>query len=200
MQNNQLDQILHLLAGGLKTSEIATACGCSDSYVSQLRQTHEEQISAIKLANSEKQNAKAQKQEDDFRFDTLLERAEQLALERIERNLPMANFGQSMAAFRILNSARRRNDVNVVTTETVNVTVNLTLPQNTVPQYVTNQKNEIIEVEGKTMLSATMAQLPALTKRQESIALTKASERLDNLRIPIKTPRRSPLAISPDMI
>ena len=197
MQNTQLDQILHLLASGLKTSEIATACGCSDSYVSQLKQTHEEQLALIK---AEKQNAKVQKQEDDFRFDTLLERAEQLALERIERNLPMANFGQSMAAFRILNTARRRNDVNVVSNETVNVTVNLTLPQNTVPQYVTNQKNEIIEVEGKTMLSATMAQLPALTKRQESIALTKASERLDNLRIPIKTPRRSPLAISPDMI
>ena len=146
----------------------------------------------------------------DSNFDDTLERAEALALEKIEKNLPFANMGQALAAFRILNGARRRKDEFVQKDTAVSVTVNLTLPANNIPRYITNQANEIIEVEGKTMLSASAKTLDQIlaarsgsdTKQlPQTTAVEKAAQMLGSLApLPRRQAVKSPLPLSPDIL
>lgn len=191
---------ISLLAQGISTSQVAAACGVDDSYISQLRADPEVQQS-IAVARSEHVVA-------DTQFDNTLERAESLALEKIEKNLPFANMGQALAAFRILNGARRRKDQFAQPEQHVSVTVALTLPQATIPRYVTNSQNEIVEVEGQTMISATPKTLDQiLAARAEGALLPKvtevekASALLDKLKsTPRQAPRKLPPQLSADML
>ena len=194
------DYAISLLAQGIPTSQVAAACGVDDSYISQLKADPEVQQ---KIAE-----ARAGHAVTDAKFDDTLERAEALALEKIEKNLPFANMGQALAAFRILNGARRRKDQFAQTEHNVSVTVALTLPQAAIPRYITNAKNEIIEVEGQTMISATPKTLDDILSARATGALLpkiteleKAANRLDTLSAPVmRTAKRLPPELSADML
>lgn len=156
------DYVIRLLAQNVPTAQIAAAVGCEPSYISQLKQDE-----SIQLAISSQQ---AETTLEDIKFDDMLARAEQLALERIEKTLPFANMMQSLAAFKILNAAKKRNEI-VASPQNVtnNLTVNLTLPTQAIPKFTTNSNNEIIEVEGQTMLSATPRSLDSLLVKRLGI-------------------------------
>jgi hypothetical protein len=200
--NLNKEHAITLLAQGISTSQVAAAIGCDDSYISQLRADPEVQQQIAEMT--------ATQTLADITFDSMLEQAESLALEKIEKNLPFATLGQAMAAFRVLNGARRRKD-GVATPGDGSVTVNvsLTLPANAMPRYVTNAQSEIVEVDGKTMVSATpktidqilaarsggSAKLPAVT------ALEKAATRLGALApLAPQRARRAPMELSPDIL
>lgn len=196
------EHAINLLAQGIPTSQVAAAVGVSDSYISQLKADEE-----VQRAISERQAAHSIA---DSNFDDTLERAESLALEKIEKNLPFANMGQALMAFRILNSARRRKDELIQKDTAVSVTVNLTLPANNIPKYITNQANEIIEVEGKTMISAsakTLDQILAARAGEAPVALPqttaveKAAQMLGSLApMPRRQPAKSPIPLSTDIL
>ena len=194
------DYAVSLIAQGIPTSQVAAACGVDDSYISQLKADPEVQQRVAE--------ARAEHVVTDAKFDDTLERAEALALEKIEKNLPFANMGQALAAFRILNGARRRKDQFAQTEHNVSVTVALTLPQAAIPRYITNTKNEIIEVEGQTMLSATPKTLDDILSARATgsmlpkiTELEKAANRLDTLSAPVmRTAKRLPPELSADML
>jgi transcriptional regulator with XRE-family HTH domain len=197
------DQAVSLLIQGLSTSQVAAACGVSDSYISQLRQ--EPEIAASLAA------AGVELTIADLEFDSRLEKAESLALERIEKSIGFANMGQALSAFRILNTARKRQDSLPGTQQAGNVTVNvnLTLPAVASARYVTNSANEIVEVEGKTMISATAKSLDAIllaraggtTTVPALTGMEKAATMLDNMRPPVyRAPRRLPTELSADVL
>ena len=194
------DYAISLIAQGIPTSQVAAACGVDDSYISQLKADPEVQQRVAE--------ARAEHAVTDAKFDDTLERAEALALEKIEKNLPFANMGQALAAFRILNGARRRKDQFAQTEHNVSVTVALTLPQAAIPRYITNTKNEIIEVEGQTMLTATPKTLDDILSARATGALLpkiteleKAANRLDTLSAPaMRTAKRLPPELSADML
>ena len=194
------DYAISLIAQGIPTSQVAAACGVDDSYISQLKADPEVQQRVAE--------ARAEHVVADSQFDNTLERAEALALEKIENNLPFANIGQALAAFRILNGARRRKDQFAQTEHNVSVTVALTLPQAAIPRYITNTKNEIIEVEGQTMLSATPKTLDDILSARATGALLpkiteleKAASRLEHLSVPRSSiSRKLPPELSPDML
>lgn len=196
------EHAIQLLAQGIPTSQVAAAVGVSDSYISQLKADEE-----VQRQIAERQAAHSIA---DSNFDDTLERAESLALEKIEKNLPFANMGQALSAFRILNSARRRKDDLVQKDTAISVTVNLTLPANNIPRYITNSANEIIEVEGKTMISAsakTLDQILAARAGETQLALPqttaveKAAQMLGSLApLPRRNAAKSPLPLSPDIL
>lgn len=196
------EHAINLLAQGIPTSQVAAAVGVSDSYISQLKADEE-----VQRQIAERQAAHSIA---DSNFDDTLERAEAMALEKIEKNLPFANMGQALAAFRILNGARRRKDELIQKDTAVSVTVNLTLPANNIPRYITNQANEIIEVEGKTMLSASAKTLDQIlaarsgsdTKQlPQTTAVEKAAQMLGSLApLPRRQAVKSPLPLSPDIL
>lgn len=196
------EHAINLLAQGIPTSQVAAAVGVSDSYISQLKADEE-----VQRQIAERQAAHSIA---DSNFDNTLARAEELALEKIEKNLPFANMGQALAAFRILNGARRRKDDLIQKDSAVSVTVNLTLPANNIPRYITNSANEIVEVEGKTMLSATAKTLDQILAARagetqmalpQTTATEKAAQILGSLApLPRRNAVKSPLPLSPDIL
>ncbi len=202
--NINKEQAIALLTQGLSTSVVAAAIGCDDSYISQLKADPDVQAKIAQHA--------LQLTEQDIAFDSKLERAESLALDKIERNMQFATLGQAMAAFRILNGAKKRRDA-LITPESggTTINVNLTLPANSLPRYVTNAKSEIVEVEGKTMIGATAKNLDAILAARagaqqlslpQTTDLEKAAARLDTLAPPVasRPARRLPAGLSPDIL
>lgn len=162
--NSTKEHILSLLSQGIPASAVAAAAGVSESYVSQLRADPE--LSALITT------ATVETAQRDLAFDNTLERAELMALEKIEKNLPFANMGQAMAAFKILNSARKRKDAFTATVDqSTSITVNLTLPASAAAKYVVNNSNEIVEVDGQTMITATATSLDSLLAAKASSTL-----------------------------
>lgn len=196
------EHAINLLAQGIPTSQVAAAVGVSDSYISQLKADEE-----VQRQIAERQAAHSIA---DSNFDSTLERAEAMALEKIEKNLPFANMGQALAAFRILNSARRRKDELIQKDTAVSVTVNLTLPANNIPRYITNQANEIVEVEGKTMLSASVKTLDQILAARsgtdhkqlpQTTAVEKAAQMLGSLApLPRRQAVKSPIPLNADIL
>lgn len=194
------DTIIDLLAQGVPTSQIAAAVGCTDAYISQLKADPEVQELLVSRAGD--RIAK------DGAFDKKLETAEELALARIEAGLQFANLGQAVGAFRILNNAKRRKDVAGPGAEGANsttVNVTLTLPAAALPRYTLNNRNEIVDVEGKTMVAATAKSLEDMLRSRAQLAVAvnspqeaeKTNMLLGNLTVPV---RRPPSRITPDMI
>lgn len=142
---------ISLLAKGISTSQVAAAVGVSDSYISQLKADPE---TAALIASQQ-----AAADIADVRFDERLDDAESQALNALEKSLPYATFGQALAAFRVLNAARRRNDAPIQSESTTSITVNLTLPASSIPHYVTNSRSEIVEVDGQLLATASVKTL-----------------------------------------
>ena len=200
--NTNKEQIIALLSQGISAAQVAAAVGVSESYISQLR--NDPEISDLIVTSG------TAKLEAAALFDSSLERAELMALEKIEKNLPFANMGQAMAAFRILNSARKRKDAFATPADqSTSITVNLTLPAAAAARYVVNSANEIVEVEGKTMITATAKSLDSMLASRAGAALVqptattlnRAANILANIKPQAAKPvRRLPLALSADIL
>ena len=206
--NSTKEHIIALLSQGIPAAQVAAAAGVSESYISQLRSDPElaALISTQETAKLEKNTA----------FDNTLERAELMALEKIEKNLPFANMGQAMAAFKILNSARKRTDAfgAAQTDQSTNITVNLTLPAAAAARYVVNSSNEIVEVEGQTMITATAKSLdtmlaqrasaqlqqPVVTSLNRAAGMLAQINSLNSLQPVPRPARRLPAALSADVL
>jgi hypothetical protein len=205
--NTNKEQIIALLSQGISAAQVAAAVGVSESYISQLRSDPE--ISELIVTSG------TAKLEAAALFDSSLERAELMALEKIEKNLPFANMGQAMAAFRILNSARKRSDAFATPADqSTNITVNLTLPASAAARYVVNTSNEIVEVEGQTMITATAKSLdnllasrasgsltqPKLTTLNRAAGILAQVSPFNNMQPTSRSARRLPLALSADIL
>lgn len=196
------EQAIELLCKGIQATQVADAIGVDPSYVSQLKADPE---IAAKIQQSLAANTVA-----DTEFDERLERAEDLALQQIERRLPMANLQQSMQAFRILNGATKRKHQTLNPGAGAGVIVNIHLPASAVPRYTLNAQNEIVDVEGKAMVAASAKSLDEVlaaraagnTKGLPGITdVEKAAAMLGALRAPIKVPaKKLPSTLSPDIL
>lgn len=201
------ERAIELLCQGVSTTQVAEAIGVDPSYISQLKADPD---TAAKIAE-----ATAKHTIDDVHHDSKMDKIEALALERIERTIGYANFGQALAAFKILNGATRRQEKSTPTPQQLtSVVVNLTLPAGALPNYILNNKNEIVEVEGKAMVSATAQSLDQIlaakaAARLPQIAQTtdieRAADRLDSLNMQLTVPReraapKSPLSLAADCL
>ena len=195
----QKEQVAAYLAANVPVTQIAAALGCEPSYISQLKEDTE-----VRELVAQRQ---AQHTPQDVEFDLTLEDAEALALRKIRDKLPLANMAQSLAAFKILNGAKKRTEEQVHSQGT-KVYVNLLLPQVATTRYIANDKNEIVEVDGRTLLSASAEQVTGLLNKKPVAAtdvLEKAAARLGSL-TPVaprevkKVPKSEWRLITPDML
>lgn len=197
------ERAVELLCQGVPTSQVAEALGVDPSYVSQLRA---DPGIMEKLAASQ-----AIRTLEDVQHDSTIDEAEALALGKIKQTLPFANFGQALAAFKVLNSAERRNTrAQASGAVTQNIQVNLTLPVAALPNYVMNSRSEIVEVEGQTMLTATAKSLDQLLAERAGAKAgavpkitdtEKAANILNNIGTrPRLSARRAPADFSADLL
>lgn len=164
------ESALELLAQGIPASQVAGTLGVSESYVSQLLGDED--------FGSQLQATRTEAAQADLDYDKKIDTAESLYLQRIEDKAGFANLQQSLQAFRILNSAKRRKDSRVQAPGiNIGQIINITLPVASIPDYKINNQSEIVEVEGKTMLSAT-------PKRLEEIMAARNGERPAVLQLP----------------
>lgn len=146
-----------MLADGLSPVQVATTLGISESYISQLMGDED---FAAELESKRTEVAAA-----DIAYDNQIDRVEGTFLDRIESKAPLANLQQSLQAFAVLNKAKRRKDTAISRgTPQAGTVVNLQLNVNLIPQYLMNGKNEIVEVEGKSMVSATPKKLDEILR------------------------------------
>jgi septum formation topological specificity factor MinE len=66
----------------------------------------------------------------------------------------------------LLNKLSKRRDTSRPTAVQQGVVVQLQLPEKYTPQYITNSRSEIVEVGGRTMVSAQVSQLPKLLQEK----------------------------------
>lgn len=162
-------QALELLAQGIQASQVAEVIGVTESYVSQLLADEDfaAQLSALKVESAKK----------DKEYDEKLDQAEEDFLDRIVERSRMANLQQSMQGFKLLNSAKRRRDsARGAGTGQPQTVVNITLPVAVMPTYIMNQQSEIVEVEGKTMVSATPKRLEEIVAQRKASVQQKLEE------------------------
>ena len=160
---------LDLLAQNIPSSQVAGILGVTESAVSQLL--------ADEDFVAELDKKRLQLSEADEKFDQKLETAEESALDGVISRIKFGNLQQQLAAFRVLNQAKRRKDSKIQPHQGTGQVTNLILPAVIVPVYVVNKKNEIIEVDGKTMLSATQSQLKEIVKERTGVELAVAENK-----------------------
>jgi transcriptional regulator with XRE-family HTH domain len=147
-------QVLEKLSRGWTQTQIAKSLGVDDSYVSQIANDPDNaEYVQVRAAESETKNQ---------RFDDELDAGEEAFLHNIKMRSVGANLQQSLSAFKILNSAKRRRDTAPHAEKAPATVVNITLPAIGAVKYIQNAASEIVEVEGRTMISARPDQLPAL--------------------------------------
>ncbi len=100
--------------------------------------------------------------EENEKFDNKADELENRAMLRVERFLNTAKFSESLVALKTLNQLKRRRDTAPATRQGQGTVVQLQLPQIAQTTYIMNQQSEIIEVEGRTMISANSEQLARL--------------------------------------
>lgn len=159
---------LEMLALNMPQSAVAGRLGITEGAVSQLMADPAflEALESKRVQISEKDQA----------FDDKLEKAEEDALDRIAARVQFGNLRDSLSAFKVLNSARRRKDSQQHTPTNQGTAVLINMPVTLIPQFVINQKSEVVEVDGKTMLSASPAQMNKIMEERTGVVASLAQD------------------------
>lgn len=143
------EQVKSLLGQGLANEVVASAVGCSPSYISQL--LADEQFSAdvtkLRVESLAKHNARDNKLDDieDKLISNLAEAVEQRQIYKPH---------EVLNCFRIINAAKRRGTAAGLDSQKLQgVVVNLTIPVAIAQKFVTNSVGEVVEVDGKSLVT-----------------------------------------------
>jgi len=182
-----IDKIKELLGLGLEGVIVASAVGCSESYVSQLLSddTFAADVQALRLANF------AEHASRDRKYDSI----EDTLIAKLEGMIPlMARPETVLRAIATINGANRRaapSDGGGTGNVTNNTFVSLKLPKVLAAQIMLNPSNQVVEVAGKTVASMPASgvakQLEDLRARQvatkhlQAEAATEAIEKIQKL-------------------
>lgn len=158
MSTSTRERIISYLGQGIQQSVVATSCGVTPAYVSQLLELPEvrEEIAQLQAA----------KLEGALETDSKIETVEAMALKAIHDKLPYVRSAVEAAKiFATLNGARRKaapsgagNDV------LAGQQVTIVLPKGAAVHFKLNQSNQVIEVDGRAMAPLPSRALPALQK------------------------------------
>lgn len=149
-------KIADLLGTGLSETTVAAAVGCTPSYVAQL------------LADTDFRAAVLDKrvlalQAHTVR-DSLYDTLEDDLLNKLQETIPfMTRTAEITRALQVVNSAKRRGVGAQESSSLENAkTVVINMPTQIIYQYSKNANGEVIEVEGRPMVTATSTQVRGL--------------------------------------
>ena len=140
------EKILSLLGCGLSNEVVASAVGCTPSYITQLLSQPEFNDRVIAL--------RAQKLQSNSIRDNKLDSLEDNLIDRLAEILPfMTKTGELLNAFRIINAARRTG-AKVDPSLNINTQiVTLQLPQVATTKYTITQAGEVIGFNDQTLIT-----------------------------------------------
>lgn len=157
------DRILKLLGSGLGGEVVSATVGCDPSYISQLMSDEDfrQQVLAMRL---ESLTADTQR-------DRAIDEIEDNLLTKLKAGLDfLIQPKDILRAYAIVNVAKRRGAKASDTTIVNNNIVNLILPRQVVQRYTMSRTGEVIEVEGKPLVTIPAHKLLAERKQREEDA------------------------------
>lgn len=156
MSTSTRDRIVAYLGQGIAPSIVATSCGVTPAYVSQLLELPDvrEEVAGLRV----------KKLEEALEVDSTIEKIEKAALRQVELKLPFVKTaGEAAKIFATLNSAKKKaagTDQNSDAMAAQQVTI--TVPRAAAISFRLNETNQVIEVEGRTMAPLPSKALPAM--------------------------------------
>lgn len=149
-----VDKIKDLLGTGLQPETVASAVGCDVTYIYKLMsdETFANEV-ASKRVIALSANTTRDRSIDDIE-DRLIEQ-----LKDVVEAGTIYKPNDLLRAFSILNNAKRRGAVGTNSGTVVNNIVQLTIPERMVSKYALSKTNEVVEVEGRTMVTMPAHQL-----------------------------------------
>lgn len=158
------ERIIALLGNNIAPAVVATAVGCSESYISQL--LSDETISA-EVSNLRFQHLQAASNRDG-KADSI----EDQLLDKLEVALPMMmRPADILRAYSVVNQAKRRGVAAPESAQINNQIVNLQLPKHAVVQFQLSGSKELIEVDGRELTTMTSANLLLEAKARDTNTL-----------------------------
>lgn len=147
-------QIKELLGTGLSPEVVASAVGCEASYVSQLLSdegfaNEVSTLRTIALTSHSRRDASIDSIEDKL----LLELDEMVASKAFYKPRDVLH------AVQVVNAMKRRGHVAQHTGGVVNNIVHISLPPSAVRRFTTNRVNEVIDIDGQTVVTMPSHQL-----------------------------------------
>ena len=159
MSASTRDKIIAYLGQGIQQSIVATSCGVTPAYISQMLELEDVRLEVAQL--------RAKHLDSALEVDSSIERIERLALKQIESKLPFVKTAVEAAKiFATLNNSKKKTagtDQGSDALAAQQVTV--TIPRGAAIHFKMNESNQVIEVEGRTMAPLPSRSLPALQKR-----------------------------------
>lgn len=157
------DRILKLLGTGLSGEVVSSTVGCDPSYISQLM-SDEEFRNRVLAMRIESLTADTQR-------DRAIDEIEDQLIQKLKAGLEyLISTKDILRAYAIINAAKRRGAKASDTTIVNNNIVNLILPRIVVQKYVVSKTNEVIEVEGKPLVTIPATRLLQERKQREESA------------------------------
>lgn len=188
------ERIIHLLASGLPSSQVASVIGVTPALLSQLKQKTEF-MEALEAATIEAN--KGDKEEtaisakyaaaESVLLDKVLDLAAGAELRDVVGALKAVGERQDRVKQRALPAASSNNN-------TINATiVNLTLPAHALPEFRTNSENQIISIDSKPLAPLSAGGVSDLFKKFTATKLENKEnkENNDDLRRTFASPEGS---------
>lgn len=173
--NDTQNKMLALLGQGFPPVVVASSLGCSESYVSQMlsEDWFAQQVQELKFKVLQKHTR------IDDKYDTIEERL----LEKLERAVPLIVRPQDITrTLQAINGAKRRGSGSQSPTTITQNIVQLTLPTALLQKFVSNQNNQIIEVQDgngqqNPLVTTTSGSLERLSREAREARELRESER-----------------------
>ncbi len=138
------DRIIDMLGQGLSATQVASAVGCDDSYISQLIADEgvSEKIQALRAENFSK-------------YVELDRRVDEAEAEALTKLASLAQYitkpTEAARVYNVLNQAKRRTVDQVNQQQAVAQTVTLDLPAAVRVSFTLTNDKQVIEIEGRSM-------------------------------------------------
>lgn len=170
------DRIKTLLGNGMSNDVVANAVGVSPSYISQLmsdEQFHRDVVD-LRVKNH------SQVTERDRSWDGI----EDSLLTKLTEIIPyMTRPNDILNALKTANAAKRRSVQSQEAMAQTAQVVTLNMPVKVIHNYVTNSRNEVVEVDGQTLVT-----MPAAVLMQKLLEARPESKSYEQVRKLIHTP------------
>jgi hypothetical protein len=159
MATSTRDKIIGYAAKNINPGIIASSCGVTPAYVSQLLELQDVRDEIARLKSGELEVA--------LEADSTLERLETKALKIMEQKLPFVKSAvEAVKIAQTLNGMKRKAETGNTDTDVLAAQqVIVVIPKGAALHFRTNENNQVIEVEGRAMAPLPSRALPDLQKR-----------------------------------
>lgn len=169
------DRILKLLGSGLGGEVVSATVGCDPSYISQLMSDEDfrQKVLALRIESLTADTAR----------DRAIDEIEDVLIEKLKAGLDfLVSTKDILRAYAVINAAKRRGAKATDTTVVNNNIVNLILPRIIVQKYTLSRTGEVVEVEGRPLVTVPAQQLLANRKQREDDAKASKAAEIDDSR------------------